>query len=81
MIKFPVFEHLEVEGFGLYPGKANEPGLSVEFKPGLTLILGANGLGKTTFITIIFRLLTGPFDIPALMGRADLGVRRQNIWH
>lgn len=73
MIKFPVFERLEVEGFGLYPGKANEPGLSVEFKPGLTLILGANGLGKTTCITIIFRLLTGPFDIPALMGRADLG--------
>lgn len=73
MIKFPVFEHLEVEGFGLYPGKASKPGLSVEFKPGLTLVLGANGLGKTTLITIIFRLLTGPFDIPALMSRADLG--------
>jgi len=73
MINFPVFERLEVEGFGLYPGKARKLGLSVEFKPGLTLVLGANGLGKTTLITIIFRLLTGPFDIPALMSRADLG--------
>jgi energy-coupling factor transporter ATP-binding protein EcfA2 len=73
MINFPVFEVLEVEGFGLYPGKAAKPGLSVEFKPGLTLILGANGLGKTTLITIIFRLLTGPFDIPALISRSDLG--------
>lgn len=73
MINFPVFERLEVDGFGLYPGKTNKPGLSVAFKPGLTLILGANGLGKTTLITIIFRLLTGPFDIPALMSRGDLG--------
>lgn len=74
MINFPVFEDLEVRDFGLYPGKEGaEPGLSVEFKPGLTLILGANGLGKTTLITIIFRLLTGPFDIPALIARSDLG--------
>lgn len=73
MIKFPVFEGLEVRNFGLYPGKAAHPGLSVDFKPGLTLVLGANGLGKTTLVSVIFRLLTGPFDIPALMSRADLG--------
>ncbi|WP_164754136.1 AAA family ATPase [Mesorhizobium sp. M7A.F.Ca.US.008.03.1.1] len=73
MINFPVFEDLEVHDFGLYPGTASKPGLSVVFKPGLTLVLGANGLGKTTLISIIFRLLTGPFDIPALMSRADLG--------
>lgn len=73
MINFPIFDNLEVEGFGLYPGKPAKAGLKVEFKPGLTLILGANGLGKTTLITVIFRLLTGPFDIPALISRADLG--------
>lgn len=73
MINFPVFEDLDVQDFGLYPGKADKPGLKVGFKPGLTLILGANGLGKTTLITIIFRLLTGPFDIPALASRSDLG--------
>jgi hypothetical protein len=73
MINFPILEGLEVHDFGLYPGTSGKPGLSVTFKPGLTLILGANGLGKTTLITIIFRLLTGPFDIPALVSRADLG--------
>jgi energy-coupling factor transporter ATP-binding protein EcfA2 len=45
----------------------------VTFRPGLTLILGANGLGKTTLITIIYRLLTGPYDIPALAARNDVG--------
>ena len=49
------------------------PGLSIDFQPGLTLILGANGLGKTTLITILYRLLTGPYDIPALTARTNLG--------
>ena len=79
MIQFPVFERLEVEGFGLYPGKKNHPGLTAEFQPGLTLVLGANGLGKTTLITILFRLLTGPYDIPALSKRADLGNAKLNV--
>ena len=73
MIRFPVFDSLNVNDFGLYPGTKQAPGLSCTFKPGLTLVLGANGLGKTTLITVLFRLLTGPFDIPALMSRADLG--------
>lgn len=79
MIQFPVFERLGVEGFGLYPGKKNHPGLTAEFQPGLTLVLGANGLGKTTLITILFRLLTGPYDIPALSKRADLGNAKLNV--
>ncbi|HEV7267878.1 MAG TPA: hypothetical protein VGN83_23685 [Falsiroseomonas sp.] len=74
MISFPLFERLQVIGYGLYPGKLPErSGLTVEFMPGLTLVLGANGLGKTTLVTIIYRLLTGPYDIPALAGRGDLG--------
>jgi hypothetical protein len=35
--------------------------------------MGTNGLGKTTLVTIIFRMLTGPFDIPGLSGGGDLG--------
>ena len=73
MINFPQFNKLEVKGFGLFPGKEDNPGLSIDFQPGLTLILGANGLGKTTLITILYRLLTGPYDIPALTARAKLG--------
>ena len=66
MIAFPVFERLVVSHYGLYPGEQNRQGLEIEFQSGLTLILGANGLGKTTLITILYRALTGPFDIPAL---------------
>ena len=73
MINFPIFKKLEVHGFGLYPGKEGSPGLTVDFQPGLTVFLGANGLGKTTLITILYRLLTGPYDIPALASRTNLG--------
>ncbi len=74
MLNLPILDRLDVEGYGLFPGTAGTaPGLHVEFKPGLTLVLGANGLGKTTMVTIIYRLLSGPFDIPGLVGRTDLG--------
>ncbi len=77
MINLPVLERLDVAGFGLYPGAdGGEPGLHIDFSPGLTLILGANGLGKSTLVTILYRLLTGPFDIPGLANRADLGNMR-----
>jgi hypothetical protein len=62
-----------VDGFGLYPGTPEQPGLSVSFSPGLTLILGTNGLGKSTLIQILYRCLTGPYDIPGLDTAAELG--------
>ena len=73
MINFPIFNRLDVSDYGLFPGTDNNPGLHVDFQSGLTLILGANGLGKTTLITMLFRLLTGPFDIPGLSGTSELG--------
>jgi AAA domain len=76
MVKFPIFERLDVDGFGLFPGTPVEPGLHVSFNSGLTLFLGANGLGKTTIVTIMFRLLTGPSDISALTGSRALGTAR-----
>jgi hypothetical protein len=77
MINFPMFDRLDISDYGLFPGaKDSELGLHIQFHPGLTLVLGANGLGKTTLIRIVFRLLTGPFDIPRLEGRRDLGTAR-----
>jgi energy-coupling factor transporter ATP-binding protein EcfA2 len=73
MINFPIFNKLDIEGYGLYPGTKSSPGLHFDFRPGLTLIVGANGLGKTTLITVLYRLLTGPNDIPGLVGRSELG--------
>ncbi len=77
MISFPIFESLHVSSYGLFPGVSKkQPGLHIRFQPGLTLVLGSNGLGKTTLVTIINRLLTGPYDITALSSRTDLGTAK-----
>jgi ABC-type polysaccharide/polyol phosphate transport system ATPase subunit len=73
VINFPVITDVKVEGFGLYPGAQDQPGLSIEFAAGLTLILGTNGLGKSTLMQILYRCFTGPYDIPGLDAAAELG--------
>ena len=74
---FPIFQSLSVRDYGLYPGaEGGKPGLHVRFRPGLTLVVGANGLGKTTLITLMFRMLVGAFDIPQLGVGDELGFRR-----
>jgi hypothetical protein len=73
MISFPLFNKVDITGYGLFPGVSEGAGLHINFQPGLTLILGANGLGKTTLITILYRLLTGPYDISGLEGGSTLG--------
>ena len=84
MINFPVFEQLEVSGYGLYPGTETQQGININFKPGLTLILGANGLGKTTLITILYRMLSGAHDLSRTaleateLGGASLEVKPLN---
>ena len=75
-VRFPVFEHLEVLDYGLYPGADPERGgLQADLAPGLTVVLGANGLGKTTLVWILYRLLSGPYDISGLDSGGDLGGR------
>lgn len=73
-ISFPIIEHLAVDGYGLYPGRAGRPGLQLEFSPGLTLVVGTNGLGKTTLATLLFRMLSGPYDLGgATLASSELG--------
>ena len=71
MISFPLLTNLSISGYDLYPG-VNEGGLSANFLPGVTLIVGANGLGKSTLITLLYRLLSGPTEIRG-QGRDELG--------
>jgi len=78
MIALPVFERLTVDDFALYPGTPNKPGLHAEFQPGLTLVIGANGLGKTTLVTLLYRLCSGPFDLES-RGVSTLGGRSLEI--
>ena len=74
MINLPLLQSLDVTDYGLYPGDEQDtPGLHIRFEPGLTLVLGANGLGKTTLIAMLYRLLTGPSDIPAMAQDSELG--------
>ena len=73
MITLPLLRSLDVTDYGLYPGTESAPGLHIRFEPGLTFVLGANGLGKTTLVTMLYRMLTGPSDIPRLQGGANLG--------
>lgn len=76
MIHLPTLQHLDVDGYGLFPGTEARPGLHIDFHPGLTMVLGANGLGKTTLVTILYRMLTGPTDIPNIETGGPLGNRR-----
>jgi|CXWL01.1.fsa_nt_gi hypothetical protein len=60
-IRFPVLRQIIVKGYGLFPGKDNN-GIDHTFEPGVTVIPGINGIGKTTLLNIIYRLIVGPYD-------------------
>lgn len=63
MMNLPVIEHLQIRNYGLYPGQNQDGVFDIELKPGLTVVLGANGLGKSTLVNILFRVLTGPWNV------------------
>ncbi|QDI06920.1 hypothetical protein electrica_00691 [Klebsiella electrica] len=71
MICFPVIRSIDIKGFQIYKNENND-GISHELNGGIHLIIGVNGLGKTTLLSALFRLLVGPKDIPksdtALLG-------------
>src|SRR5947207_2500900 len=56
---FPVFEELDVENYRLYPGDAANPGLHLHLTPGPWIVLGVNGIGKSTLLLLLKHLLTG----------------------
>jgi DNA repair exonuclease SbcCD ATPase subunit len=58
-IRFPVLKSISIQQYQLFPGK-EQKGLSHTFIPGVTVIAGINGLGKTTLLNMILRTLTGP---------------------
>ena len=72
MIHFPVLDSLQIKDYGLFPGQESHT-LNISFKPGVTLVLGTNGLGKTTLITILYRMLTGTYELPKTSMGSELG--------
>ena len=63
MIHLPVIRRLKISNYRLFPGHQQDQGIDWTFPSGLTLVAGINGLGKTTLVTMILRVLTGPYDL------------------
>ena len=57
-IRFPVLKSLRIDRYQLFPGRAKN-GINHTFLPGITVIAGINGLGKTTLLNVMLRCLTG----------------------
>lgn len=76
MINFPVLKRIRVSDFAMYAGNDTKPGLDHPFVPGVNVIVGINGLGKTTLLTMLLRALSGAVDVP---GDDDLGDKRRRI--
>lgn len=60
-IKLPVLSQLSIRNYSLYPGPNNR-GLVIEFPAGVTVLAGINGVGKTTLLNLLMRMLLGPVD-------------------
>lgn len=68
IIRFPVITFVSIQGYQLYPGESNRGGLEYETKPGVNIVVGINGLGKTTYLNLLLRLLAGPVEIRTWAG-------------
>lgn len=80
MIHFPVLRKLEIENYGLFPGRNQDGRFLIQFDRGPTLIIGINGLGKTTLISILLRMLTGPFDLSRRGSGEQLGEGSSSVF-
>lgn len=76
MIRFPVLDRVSVLHYALYVGEPDSLGLDHSFLPGVNIVVGINGLGKTTLLNILLRSLTGPFDLP---GGEELGEKKRRL--
>lgn len=59
MIAFPRIERVTVRDYNLYPGIGERNELNLNLSNGPWLVLGVNGLGKSTLLLLMRYLLTG----------------------
>lgn len=76
-IALPVFRSLKVAGYELFPGAGNA-GIDRPILPGVTVIAGINGLGKTTLLNMMLRLLVGPFN-PQKVNPFEVGAKSHDL--
>lgn len=60
LISFPFIELVSVQRYSLYPGLDQSGELNLALGPGPWLVLGVNGLGKSTLLLLMRYLLIGP---------------------
>lgn len=76
MISFPVLKRVRVRNYALYVGTEAQPGLDHHFVDGVNVIVGINGLGKTTLLNMLLRSLVGAADVP---GDDELGDKKRRL--
>lgn len=76
---FPRLSRLTISGYEPYVNDVQE-GFDHSFLPGVNVVIGINGLGKTTLLNVIFRMLVGPYD-PAKGDRDRPGRRQADLVH
>lgn len=76
-ICFPVMSVLQVNDYELIPGSTGK-GLTHRFVPGVTVVAGINGIGKTTLLNIMLRLLVGPWN-PEGLNPLGVGGRSHDL--
>lgn len=59
-VRFPVLRSIEVRNYPMYPGTEDGSGFAVDLLPGVSVIVGINGIGKTTLLNLVLWMLTGP---------------------
>ena len=74
IVQLPVLTELRVINYELFPGDPPGNGIAWTFEPGVTVIAGINGLGKTTILMMILRSLSGPYDLTGDGGSSSLNV-------
>jgi hypothetical protein len=64
MVNFPRLRRVRVAKYELYPGTPPGTGLDWRFSDGLSIAIGINGLGKTTFVNMLLWGLLGGKRLP-----------------
>ncbi len=64
-LELPQIRKFRIKGYELFPGKAGAGIFEHSFVDGVNLIVGVNGIGKTTLLRMLHRGITGPADLRA----------------
>lgn len=65
LINFPIYESISISGYALYMREEKSPPLAKDLGPGVWVILGVNGLGKSTLLLIMKSILLGRARVAA----------------